>query len=75
MRQPIAIVVADCVVADTLLDQIIAAESVPGDKGYDTNTERERIEAKGATSSPQDQCYRIWIHFVDLAALIISEAD
>jgi len=40
--------VADCVAADTLLDQLTAAELVHGDKVYDTNAVRQKIEAKGA---------------------------
>ena len=40
--------VADCTAADRLLDQVTTADLVQGDKGYDTNAMRRRIEAKGA---------------------------
>jgi transposase len=42
--------VLDCIAADTLLDEIDTADLVHGDKGYDTNAVRQKIEAKGAAS-------------------------
>jgi len=40
--------VADCTAADTLLEQLEGAAIVQGDKGYDTNAVRKKIEAHGA---------------------------
>ncbi|WP_459678344.1 IS5 family transposase [Acidisoma sp. 7E03] len=52
--------VADCVAADTLLDQLTAAELVHGDKGYDTNAVRQKIEAKGAAPNIPPKINRLW---------------
>lgn len=52
--------VADCVAADTLLDQVTAADLVHGDKGYDTNAVRRKIEAKGAAPNIPPKVNRIW---------------
>jgi len=43
--------VADCVAADVLLDHMGAAEILHGDKDYDTNAVRDKIESKG-TAAP-----------------------
>jgi len=40
--------VADCVAADTLLDQMAGASILHGDKGYDSNAVRRKIEGLGA---------------------------
>ena len=63
--RPIAFVltggqVADCVAADALLDQVTAAELVHGDKGYDTNAVRHKIEAKGAAPNIPPKVNRVW---------------
>ena len=42
---------ADCVAADVLLDHMGAVEILHGDKGYDTNAVRDKIESKG-TAAP-----------------------
>ena len=52
--------VPDCVAADTLLDEIGTAELVHGDKGYDTNAVREKIEAKGAAPNIPPKVTRVW---------------
>lgn len=52
--------VADCVAADTLLDQVTAADLVHGDKGYDTNAVRRKIEAKGAAPNIPPKVNRVW---------------
>lgn len=52
--------VADCVAADTLLDQVTAADLVHGDKGYDTNAVRRKIEAKGAAPDIPPKVNRVW---------------
>ena len=39
--------VADCTAADTLLDQMPAATILHGDKGYDTNAVRRKVESRG----------------------------
>lgn len=52
--------VADCVAADTLLDQLTAADLVHGDKGYDTNAVRRKIEAKGAAPNIPPKVNRVW---------------
>jgi transposase len=52
--------VADCVAADTLLDQISSTELLHGDKGYDTDAVRRKIEAKGAAPNIPPKSNRIW---------------
>src|ERR1051326_6324544 len=39
--------VADCIAADELLDRLVTAEILHGDKGYDSNAVRRKIERKG----------------------------
>jgi transposase len=51
--------VPDCVAAGTLLDDIGTAELVHGDKGYDTNAVREKIEAKGAAPNIPPKVTRV----------------
>ncbi|MHA7061294.1 IS5 family transposase [Azospirillum argentinense] len=52
--------VADCTAADQLLDQLTAADLVHGDKGYDTNAVRRKIEAKGAAPNIPPKVNRRW---------------
>ena len=52
--------VADCVAADALLDQMSAADLVHGDKGYDTNAVRRKIEATGAAPNIPPKSTRVW---------------
>jgi transposase len=52
--------VADCVAADTLLDQVSATELLHGDKGYDTDAVRRKIEAKGAAPDIPPKTNRPW---------------
>lgn len=52
--------VPDCVAADTLLDEIGTAELVHGDKGYDTNAVRQKIEAKNAAPNIPPKVTRVW---------------
>src|SRR5205823_1858634 len=40
--------VADCIAADELLDRLLTAEILHGDKGYDSDAVRRKIENKGA---------------------------
>ena len=51
--------VADCIAADALLDQVASAELVHGDKGYDTNAVRQKIEAKGAAPNIPPKVNRV----------------
>lgn len=52
--------VADCVAADALLDQLSTSDLVHGDKGYDTNAVRGKIEAKGAVPNIPPKSSRVW---------------
>ncbi len=52
--------VADCTAADRLLDQLTAADLVHGDKGYDTNAVRRKIEAMGAAPNIPPKVNRRW---------------
>ena len=52
--------VADCTAADTLLDQMPATLVLHGDKGYDTNAVREKIEAMGAAPNIPPKANRRW---------------
>jgi transposase len=52
--------VADCTAADALLDQLGAAEILHGDKGYDTNAVRRKIEATGAAPNIPPKINRVW---------------
>jgi transposase len=47
--------VADCIAADELLDRLLAAEILHGDKGYDSNAsvKRSRARAWSPTSHPK----------------------
>jgi transposase len=46
--------------ADALLDQVASAEIIHGDKGYDTNAVRQKIEAKGAAPNIPPKVNRVW---------------
>jgi transposase len=52
--------VADCVAADALLDQMSTTDLVHGDKGYDTDAVRRKIEAKGAAPNIPPRSNRVW---------------
>jgi transposase len=52
--------VADCIAADVLLDRIASAEILHGDKGYDTNAVRRKIESKGAAPNIPPKTNRTW---------------
>ncbi len=52
--------VADCTAADMLLGAITQTRLVHGDKGYDTNTVRQKIEAKGAAPNIPPKRNRVW---------------
>jgi transposase len=52
--------VADCAAADTLLDRMPAATILHGDKGYDTNAVRRKIEIKGAAPNIPPEANRRW---------------
>jgi len=52
--------VADCVAADALLDQTSTTDLVHGDKGYDTDAVRRKIEAKGAAPNIPPKSNRVW---------------
>jgi transposase len=52
--------VADCVAADTLLDQMPATDILNGDKGYDSDAVRRKIESKGAAPNIPPKVNRRW---------------
>jgi len=52
--------VADCTAADKLLDRLTTADLVHGDKGYDSNAVRRKIEAKGAAPNIPPKVNRRW---------------
>ena len=51
---------ADCIAADELLDRLLAAEILHGDKGYDSNAVRQKIESKGAAPNIPPKTNRRW---------------
>ncbi len=51
---------ADCIAAEFLLDRIVSAEILHGDKGYDTNAVRHKIESKGAAPNIPPKTTRVW---------------
>ncbi len=64
-RRPIAFLltggqVADCTAADALLDHMPAATIRHGDKGYDSNAVRRKIESKGAAPNIPPKANRRW---------------
>jgi transposase len=52
--------VADCIAADVLLDHIASAEILHGDKGYDSDAVRRKIESKGAAPNIPPKVNRRW---------------
>ena len=50
----------DCTAADWLLDEMATVDLVHGDKGYDTNAVRQKIEAKGAAPNIPPKVNRRW---------------
>jgi transposase len=52
--------VADCIAADVLLDHIATAEILHGDKGYDSDAVRRKIESKGAAPNIPPKVNRRW---------------
>jgi transposase len=52
--------VPDCVAADTLLDRLAGASLLHGDKGYDTNAVRRKIESRGAAPNIPPKINRRW---------------
>ncbi len=52
--------VADCTAADTLLDLLPTTALLHGDKGYDSNAVRRKIEAMGAAPNIPPKVNRRW---------------
>jgi len=52
--------VADCIAADALLDQLVSADILHGDKGYDSDAVRRKIEALGAAPNIPPKSNRRW---------------
>lgn len=52
--------VADCSAADALLDQLPSTTLLHGDKGYDTDAVRRKIEASGAAPNIPPKINRRW---------------
>jgi len=52
--------VADCTAADALLEQMPAASILLGDKGYDSNAVRRKIESMGAAPNIPPKANRRW---------------
>jgi transposase len=52
--------VADCTAADTLLDQLPKTALLHGDKGYDSNAVRAKIESKGVVPNIPPKINRRW---------------
>ena len=52
--------VADCVAADTLLERMTGASILHGDKGYDSNAVRRKIESMGAAPNIPPKANRRW---------------
>jgi transposase len=51
---------ADCIAADTLLDRMPNATILHGDKGYDSDAVRRKIESKGAAPNIPPKANRRW---------------
>ena len=51
---------ADCTAAETLLEQMPATSILHGDKGYDSNAVRRKIEAMGAAPNIPPKINRVW---------------
>ena len=52
--------VADCTAADTLLDLLPTTTLLHGDKGYDSDAVRRKIEAMGAAPNIPSRINRRW---------------
>jgi transposase len=52
--------VADCIAADELLDRLVTAEILHGDKGYESDAVRRNIESKGAAPNIPPKTNRRW---------------
>jgi hypothetical protein len=52
--------VPDCIAADELLDQLVSADILHGDKGYDRDAVRRKIESKGAAPNIPPKANRRW---------------
>ena len=52
--------VADCTAAGALLEQMLAIPILHGDKGYDSNAVRQKIEAMGAAPNIPPKANRRW---------------
>lgn len=52
--------IADCTAADALLEWLPATILVHGDKGYDSDAVRRKIEAKGAAPNIPPKTNRRW---------------
>src|SRR5271154_4655261 len=52
--------VADCIAADTLLDQMPPTRLLHGDKGYDSDAVRRKIESKGVAPNIPPKANRRW---------------
>ncbi len=52
--------VADCLAADTLLEQMPATSLLLADKGYDTDAVRYKIESKGVAPNIPPKVNRRW---------------
>ena len=51
---------ADCTAADALLEQMPATSILHGDKGYDSNAVRQKIEDMGAVPNIPPKSNRRW---------------
>ena len=51
---------ADCTAADTLLEQMPPTRILHGDKGYDSNAVRRKIESKGTAPNIPPRANRRW---------------
>jgi transposase len=52
--------VADCTAADDLLDHMPTTSILHGDKGYDSNAVRHKVEDLGAAPNIPPKSNRIW---------------
>ena len=52
--------IADCTAADTLLDAMPKTSILHGDKGYDSNAVRAKIESKGTAPNIPPKVNRRW---------------
>ena len=52
--------VADCEAAEPLLELLPAADVLHGDKGYDTDLIRRRVEANGTLPNIPPKANRVW---------------